>query len=81
MSLQALKYHALHSGVHYLAASFGVADRDAIRREFHPDGEDIAQGLTSLGWARPTRDGRLVLTEAGYRCDAATSDTPRGLAL
>lgn len=70
------KYRLLHMGVHYLAESFGSARRDDLRRELRPDGEDIAQGLTSQGWAI-VRGDHLVLTDAGYACDFATSDTPQ----
>jgi hypothetical protein len=73
----AAKYRALRHGVQFLAASFGSAEREEFRKALGPEGPAIADGLVSQGWARVRpQHGDYVITEAGQRADAATSDLP-----
>lgn len=73
----AAKYRALRHGVQFLAASFGAAEAEEFRQALGPEGPAVAEGLVSQGWARfRAKHGDYVITEAGQRCDAATSDLP-----
>lgn len=74
MTDTATKYAALHAGVRFLDANFGSADREEAHKTLGPEGGIILDGLVSQGWARyrPKHDD-YALTEAGQRCDRATS--------
>jgi hypothetical protein len=73
----AAKYRGLRHGIQFLAASFGAAEAEEFRHALGPEGPAIADGLVSQGWARfRAKHGDYVITEAGQRADAATSDLP-----
>lgn len=68
------KWDRLHAGIQFLASEFGSATPEDFGREFGADGQHIAAGLVSQGWASPrNRHGDYVITEAGQRADRATS--------
>lgn len=69
-----VKYPAIHSGVHFLAANFGSATKSEFAKKFNSEGAHIIAGLISHGYAvYRAKHEDFVLTEAGHRCDRATS--------
>ena len=54
-----------------LRGGFGAVDRAQLQREHPGRGDMLVMGLLSHGYARATKDDRVVLTDAGWKAARA----------
>lgn len=54
-----------------LQGNFGAIDRVDFLKEHPGSGTMLAMGLVSHGFARETKDDRLVMTDAGWKAARA----------